>query len=357
MNTIACSTLPNVVADVGAQFITTDRTQQRRFSSFYDFMFASKLLVPMKASVQNLKLQPDTLNYVAPHGFKSCVAALLREARCEPEFERPLVSLEQKGTRWLAASGANSKSGKDENGKLFDAVVTTMPVPELLKVRGFAELARRDASLNSTLERVSYKPRFAIAFFYDAAAAQRIMQVLEEKEKNVAEKQNAAWAAKFFYDNDAIRYVSLDPLRRGVDRMTIEQQGCALVVHTTVPFGVRHAEETEADALKIALEYMRGLLLAENLTLPEPVEVRCLRYSYSQAHQFFAETANPTVVGCVELPHAPPLIMAGDCCATKSALDGCLMSASRAADRIIELFDSTKVESKRHTAESASSVN
>ncbi|KAL9963104.1 hypothetical protein ACROYT_G032279 [Oculina patagonica] len=188
-----------------------------------------------------------------------------------------------------------------ENASEFDTVIVTIPTPQLLNLKGsiqdFLESKR------SSLEAVQYSSRYALALYFDHEA-----------------KINVPWACKYVVGNPCVRYISVDSRKRfGKDP---EDVGPSLIVHTSVPFGIKHLEMDLNDVKDIILSHVKQ----ELPDLPEPVNSRCIRWRYSQVSRGVEDSP-----GCAVLCDTPLLIACGDAF-THTNFDGCIESALSVVD-------------------------
>ncbi|XP_026869236.2 renalase isoform X5 [Electrophorus electricus] len=153
------------------------------------------------------------------------------------------------------------------------------------------------------LEDVSYSSRYALGLFYKAGV-----------------RISVPWAAKYVSDNPCIRYVAIDDKKRNLE--VSEECGPSLVVHTTVPFGVQHIEETAEDVKSIILQELKNVMP----DLPEPESTSCQKWRYSQVTRSVPERP-----GQVTLSSRPLLVCGGDGF-TRSDFDGCVGSALKVFD-------------------------
>ena len=120
--------------------------------------------------------QPDaattisrTLNYVAPAGVESVVNYFFDEAEVTVSSSQPLTSLNLVGDSWEASS--------HQHREMFDLVVTTLPVPQLLGtpptpegliLGDWQERVKTDnEAVYEGLLRVSYNTVFTLGLFYN----------------------------------------------------------------------------------------------------------------------------------------------------------------------------------------------
>ncbi|KAJ7987745.1 hypothetical protein DPEC_G00329680 [Dallia pectoralis] len=276
--------------DLGAQYITATPHYAQIHHSFYEELLASGVLKPLVSLAEGeLMKVGDHKNYTAPLGVSSIVKHFLKQSEAEVLFDRHVTHICQKGIRWEACP----KGGQPEQ---FDAVVLTMPVPQILQLQGDVG-SLLEGSLRQQLEAVSYSSRYALGLFYQAGAHIHV-----------------PWAAKYIADNPCIRFIAIDNKKRNLEP---SECGPSIVVHTSVPFGMKHLEEDKDQVGPIILEELNKLLPG----LPEPHSIKCQKWRYSQV--------TSAVAGCpgqMTLLSRPLLVCGGDGF-THSNLDGCIESA------------------------------
>jgi renalase len=103
----------------------------KKYFSFYNSLLVSKVLEPMNCKVEGLKDFPaGTKHFVAPKGTNSIVKHFFAEGGHQLFFEHHVATIDlQPDDKWLV----KTKSGKEET---FDAIVFTMPVPQILQMQG-----------------------------------------------------------------------------------------------------------------------------------------------------------------------------------------------------------------------------
>ncbi|XP_015202327.1 renalase isoform X1 [Lepisosteus oculatus] len=278
-------------ADLGAQYITATTYYAQKHQSFYEELLACCILKPLTAPVEGMSIKEEGIrNFVTPQGVSSIVKHYLREsAGAEVFFNHHVTQILLKGGKWEVCR----KAGGAEQ---FDAVVLTMPVPQILQLQGDID-SLIDRSQRQKLEAVSYSSRYALGLFYKA-----------DKQIDVP------WAAKYITNNPCIRFISIDNKKRN-----LELPGCgpSMVVHTSVPFGMQHLEKTVEEVEPLILKELQEVLPG----LPEPLTTKCQKWRYSQVTQ--PVTGSP---GQMTLISRPLLVCGGDGF-THSNLDGCIESA------------------------------
>ncbi|XP_022598903.1 renalase isoform X1 [Seriola dumerili] len=276
-------------ADLGAQYITATPAYAQSHHSFYSELLSAGVLQPLLGQVEGLKQKDDSKNYTTPLGMCSVVKHFLSESGADLFFECHVTGLYRRGASWEV----QRKVGDSET---FDAVVLTMPVPQILQLQGdvghFLSLHQKQQ-----LERVVYSSRFALALFFPPDAV-----------------LSFSWAARYITDNSCICYIAVDARKRNADAPGF---GPSLVIHTSVPFGLEHLERDKEDVQPIILQELHKLLPG----LPQPISIKCQKWRYSQVL-----TSVQDCPGHMTVLDRPLLVCGGDAF-SHSNFDGCVESA------------------------------
>ncbi|PWA21804.1 hypothetical protein CCH79_00018867, partial [Gambusia affinis] len=196
----------------------------------------------------------------------------------------------------LHRCGASWKVERNGGNEKFDAVVLTIPVPQILQLQG--DLGNLlSVQQREQLEGVRYSSRFAIALFFSPDVV-----------------FSFSWGARYITDSHCIRYIAVDNKKRSSDAPGL---GPSLVVHTSVPFGLEHLENDKDAIQPIILQELHRLLP----DLPQPVSIKFQKWRYSQVL-----TSVPNCPGHMTILEQPLLICGGDAF-THSNFDGCVESA------------------------------
>ncbi|KAM9773884.1 renalase [Syngnathus typhle] len=282
-------------ADLGAQYISTTREYARAHHSFYSELLAAGILRPLDCAVEGLRHKDGRVDYVAPLGMSSVVKHFLQQSGADLCLEHQVSGLYRHGASWEV----RKKQGGSHN---FDSVLLTIPVPQILQLEGdlgdVLSVQQREL-----LRSVTYSSRFALALFFPPGA-----------------DVGVPWAVRYYNNGDddeakVICYASVDSRKRGAEGDA--GTGPSLVVHTGVPFGLRHLERDAEEVRPIILREIERLVPA----LPQPTGVKCHKWRYSQVAS--------AVAGCpghMTLSERPLLVCGGDAF-THSNFDGCLVSA------------------------------
>ncbi|XP_024120809.1 renalase isoform X2 [Oryzias melastigma] len=302
-------------ADLGAQYITATPAYAQSHHSFYTELLSAGVLQPLDCPIEGLRQRDGSTDYVTPRGTGSLVKHFLSQSGSHAPFppatsllvwiefhllvslssgadvflEHHVTALYRRGASWEV----ERKSGGSET---FDAVVLTMPVPQILQLQG--DLGNLlSVQQKQQLDAVRFSSRFALALFFPPGAV-----------------FSFSWAAKYVSDSSCIRYIAVDDRKRGADTSAC---GPALVVHTSVPFGEEHLEQDKEDVQPIILQELHRLLP----DLPQPVSIKCQKWRYSQVL-----TSVPDCPGHMTVLEQPPLVCGGDAFC-HSNFDGCVESA------------------------------
>ncbi|CAB1311899.1 unnamed protein product [Coregonus sp. 'balchen'] len=118
------------IVDLGAQYITATPYYAQMHHNFYEELLAHGVLKPLVSSVEGeVMKEGGQKNYVSPTGVSSIVKHFLKQSGAEVFFDHHVTHIYQKGASWEVCR----KGGAPEQ---FDAVVLTMPVPQILQLQG-----------------------------------------------------------------------------------------------------------------------------------------------------------------------------------------------------------------------------
>ncbi|XP_078499010.1 renalase isoform X2 [Lissotriton helveticus] len=288
---------PRCTADLGAQYITLTPEYAEKHKSFYDEMLTQGILKPLTAPVEGMVMKKGSENFVTPKGISSIVKHYLQQSGAAVFYEHHVTQINLREGKWEVCR----KSGSPEE---FDAIILTIPVPQILQLSGdIVNLI--STSQRHQLEAVSYSSRYALGLFYEAGT-----------------DLDVPWAAQYITSNPCIRFISIDNKKRGIESSEV---GPSIVVHTSVPFGIEHLESEQKDVQQLILSHLDTLLPG----LPTPASIKCQKWRYSQVTQAVLDCPGQMTL------HTKPLLLCGGDGFTHSNFDGCTESALR----IIEVFE------------------
>ncbi|KAK5905410.1 hypothetical protein CgunFtcFv8_001377 [Champsocephalus gunnari] len=276
-------------ADLGAQYITATSAYRKSHHRLYAELLSAGVLLPFDSSrIEGLKHKDGSQDFITPLGVGSIVKHFLSDSGAEVFFERHVTGLFRRGASWEVQSRAG-------DSEMFDAVVLTIPVPQILQLEGdLREMLTPPQQ--QQLSSVLFSSRFALALFFPPDAS-----------------FSFSWAARYVRDSSVIVYICHDSAKRNA----APSLGPSLVVHSSVPFGLAHLERDAADVQPIIMQELQRLLPG----LPQPISIKCHKWRYSQVL-----TGVPGSPGHMTLLQFPPLLCAGDGF-SHSNFDGCVDSA------------------------------
>lgn len=305
----------NTTADMGAQYITVPWNSGKPSATLTTYneavqeLLYSNVLVPFNGVIEGelSSRQEGNKNFVAPGGINSVVKHFMKNSKAQVCFNKRLASID-------VSDNAVCCSAEDGTSERFDALVLTIPLPQVSTLQGniATSLKEHDKQLSEAV----YSSRYAVAFTYK----QDVLSLF-------------TWSAKYFQD-DVIRYVSCEPRKKGEANASTP----VLVVHTSVPFGVHHLED-DKQAITKTVESRLSVLIPG---LPPPVDSYCIRWRYSQVRQQVCGSE-----GYVVIKDNPLVILTGDAF-THSNLEGAFKAASATA-RLIEQKLSNNVTTSTST--------
>ncbi|NWJ03328.1 RNLS Renalase, partial [Crypturellus undulatus] len=264
--------------------------------SFYEELLSQGILEPLTAPIEGMVVKEGTRNYMAPQGSSSVVKYYLKKSDADVFFEHNVTQICLRDGKWEVSRSTGSP-------ELFDIVILTMPVPQILQLQGDIVNLISERQ-KQQLEAVRYSSRYALGLFYEAST-----------------RFDVPWCAQYIADNPCIRFISIDNKKRNVESPEI---GPSVVVHTTVTFGPDHLDSDPAEVQQVILGHLESLVPS----LPKPASVKCQKWRYSQVTK-----AVPNSPGHMIL-HTQPLLICGGDGFTHSNFDGCIDSAMSLAEAV-----------------------
>lgn len=291
----------NCTVDLGAQYISATPHFQCMHGEIYTELVKNGVLVPMDMGMVEGMHAPrqgeeGTKHYVVPDGMSNLVKYFFKKSGVDVQFNKRISEVTESGEQWLVKTECGSED-------LFDMVLLTIPVPQLLALKGgIRNMIDENPETLTNLEAVSYSTRFVLGMFY-----------------NKPVDLGVSWASNYISKDPVIRFVSVDNVKRGRPDLPT-----SVLVHTTVPFGIQNMKATP--------EEMKPTLLAAVKKMypewPEPEDLKSLKWLYSQVHK-----AYPGTPGSLQINETPLLVAGGDAF-TSSNFDGCVESAISILNRV-----------------------
>jgi renalase len=326
----------SAIVDHGAQYITRGVGGAAADETLYAELISHGIIHPFTGVVEGSRPEHQTQeHFVCRNGMSTIAQHLLDSAKATVEYERRALELTaadaQSGSRALPQWRVTDTAGESA---LFDAVVVTIPTPQLLELEGAglrALLEPHRAALSRVASR--YSMRYAVCAYYD----QNAWAALEA----------LPWTSKYVRGGESgtegLVYVSVEPRKRSpATSSTSAASPPALLLHSSVPYGIKHANDAPDAVLSTLLADVAKLVPG----LPPPVRTKLHRWRYSQVPPADKELAgaNGLVPGAEDgalllggprhTTRTPPLIIAGDGL-IGSNFDNCAASARAASAALL----------------------
>lgn len=301
--------------DVGAQYISSTPHHYSKHQKHYSELLSQGVLQPLSCPITGDRNPAGTKHFVAPHGMAAVVQYYVDKAACNSvRLGVPVQTLTRQmcddgsdRPRWSVAAAGDSTEGQD----LFDVVLLTLPVPQILALKGDLIPAIGEVSdLRESLEGVQYSSRFCLGLFYSSATASQITL------------PDGAGALYLNDPESPFCYVAVDNIRRGIKTAG----GVSVLAHTSRSWGAVHVEQTKEETLPQLLQQFRKVMPQ----WPDPDQALCHKWRYSQVVRGVSGGHG----GSVALAGGS-LVLSGDAF-TASTVDGCLVAAAHAADTIVQ---------------------
>jgi len=332
---------------MGAQYITTRSSQNHVvLAPIYKQLLDSNVLSPFTGEIAGPNpyggggddggrpRDGDEIRHFSAKCGISCVAEHFLEAAEVPVEYGSIVedlSVDQTGVVRLKL--------RDASVETPTIIVMTQPVHQVL---GASEhpiqgnfLQYTEESILTSLKKVSYSSRFAIAYFFDS----------------IAFPWPYTWAAKYF-DKGHVRYVACDSAKRGAEGENL----LSILVHSGVPLGIEHIDEEKpyGNATSKLLEELREKM--PEIPWDKATAVEPLKWRYSQVYKGLGgsrpapdwvwgpEVDTATFPGTVKLFQTDQALglLSGDALAPASNFEGCVFSAHQTAAAIRAYLDCMK---------------
>ncbi|GFU24924.1 renalase [Nephila pilipes] len=282
--------------DLGAQFITKTCNLTKTQEKFYHHLLEDGILQPMPENIEGLRSISSAVgHFICPQGSGSLVKYFLKKSECEILFEHKVTKISSSNEKWKTSC---------ENGTTheFDALILTIPVPQVLQLDGLTPYLENDQLEN--LKSVEYCSRYAVGFFY---------------KNEPSFFKDVLWCAKFLSD-DIIRYCSLDVHKRKATTLP------SVVFHTSKEFGKAYIDQDTSVVQDIIVQRIQELFPQ----MPIPEEIKCHKWRYSQVEKNYCSEQ-----GCTVLSHKPLLICGGDGF-FHSNFEGCFASAESIVKKTVK---------------------
>lgn len=295
--------------DMGAQYVTKGINPNcPPVESVYTDLLSAGVLRPFEGTIEGEPppprgTTPSTTSLIAPAGTSSIVRYLAAKSNASVVFSRRVTTITADRGSWMVGV-----EGGDAPER-FDAVVLTLPAPQVLRDLG-GDVPALIEEVRPQLENVQYSSRYAVAAYYP--------------EECDAAVQSLPWAVKYVNDDPCLRYVSVETRKRGLSGVCP-----GLLLHSSVPYGIANvdgsAEKAQADMLSALPKYIPGLQGVE------PILTKVTRWRYSQVRHPLEGAPRALQLGGGRWP---PLVLTGDAL-TGSNFDGCIAGGAKAAELVV----------------------
>lgn len=296
MSTSRSSLVPDCKVDLGLQYITTTPDLLNEHKDIYQPLLNEKLLEPLTANILGYKSRrTNVVHYVTPEGSSSIVKYFLNQSKIdEIHYNTFLQTIVKTDNSKIEAT---TKEGQKE---IFDIVVLTFPAAQM------SELINRSSGNISVLQksnehyavdRVRYSSRYAFGMFFN-------------------EKFERPFDVKYFDNDDIVRYVSFDNIKRNRP-----DEPTSVCVHTTAEY-YSNSELIEARSV-IEMELLKKMidLFPE---WPLPAETKLQTWKFSQVSE-----PHEDKLGYMKYNPKPLTLCIGDSYVPQSNFDNCIYSAKQ----------------------------
>jgi len=277
--------------DIGTQYCTHWKNDEF-FKPYIKELKSTNVIHELKGNIVNApnKYNGDCVHYVAKKGMNSTSKYFLSGTNV---FY---------GTRVTALKMLDNKIevvNAEGRSAIFDAVVFTIPAPQLLDINMDG---RMSSDTSDAISKVKFTPRFSL------------MAVFEEV-------PHYDWVMKY-HDDEVVRFTVWDNIKRsdGLDP--------TLLIHSSAPWAVKNTDvKTKEEAGEVMLARLKEVFPE----LPAPKKVIPHFWRYGQIYKPY-----PGAPGYVTISENPLVIAGGDSFMTTSNLSMCAQAAEILADRVKE---------------------
>ena len=301
---------------MGAQYVSRTKVHDpnseysRLKDDIYGDLLSAGVLVSYTGVIEGLNRDhiPDIQqNYSVPNGFSSVVDYFLSKSSSELKLNHRLTKI-FKNSGPAQNSFSSCWCSSIEEPSKFDAVILTMPAPDLLELKGnvFDSL---DQDKLTKLSSVTYAPRYALGLFYNEVVPR------------------TTWTSKYFpfdscIDGDVIRYLSWGDVGKESKAL-----GSSLLVHSGVEFAAKHKESADQEAIKYIMQKAVESVVPD---LPSPSHSKLIFWKYGRTNRIPAYHDTP---GCLLLSCDPVVVATGDgLCDTN--FESCIKAALAASHAV-----------------------
>lgn len=273
------------------------------------------------------------------HGVWQCTAveegsSSPRRVGAVPDGALPLESVSRASTGSGVARAADASGTAPVHVASFDAVVVTVPAPQVLGLNGSMKELLESSGTAERLSHVAYSSRYALALFYESTAAAAVQAAVPFTAWYVPATEDAV--IRYIAFDSQKREAAADGARGSTARRAATFGPPSVVVHTSTEFGESHVDDA-IEAVEVAIRESLARLLP---SLPQPMATKLHRWRYSQVTKPMVQEQEPSgtghqaCAGAAVLSQSPPLLLAGDYF-SRSHFDGCIASARSAVTMLL----------------------
>lgn len=303
MTTSRSNVVPNCKVDLGLQYITTTPDFLSNHTDIYQPLLDEKLLEPFTANIIGYKSRKKNVtHYVTPQGSSSIVKYFLNKSNideiCYNTFLETMSKTES--TNQIEVTSKEGKKG------IFDIVVLSMPAPQVTDLFNRSEMMHIALTgAAQVLLDVEYSSRYAFGMFFD-------------------KQFERPFDIKYFDDNEIIRYISFDNVKRNRPDEPI-----SVCVHTTTQYYNSFLDsETPRNVIeRELLDLIRKMFPS----WPLPAETKLQTWKYSQVVDPHRDK-----LGYMQFSAKPLVICIGDSYVPQSNFDGCIHSAKQSVEVLLK---------------------
>jgi len=295
----ATKRLGNYSCDIGAQYLTHWNTDTF-FEPYVNELKKNNVIVPFEGKMENApaKYSGDCTHYVAPKGMSSLSKLFLTGTNTHFSHKVQSVKVDEV-TKKITVGTDKGRSA------VFDAVVFTIPAPQLLDITMDPPLTQQ---VVDNINKIVFTPRFSLMLVYD-------------------DVPTYDWVMKYQND-DVVRFLSWDHQKRMNGSTT---QKPTLLVHSSAPYAAANKDKLTKEEAGVQLLAKLKELHPE---LPAPVEIVPHFWRYGQIYRPYPETPDFIVLNASE----PLLIAAGDSFMHQSTLPECARAGELLAKVTLNLL-------------------
>ena len=306
---------PALHVDMGAQYISRFAPRPTDTAAFttlkeelYSELLKCRVLQPLSGKIEGERSNlagAEEAKFVAPKGMNSVAKHFLEQSRATVAYQHQLQTTHVRDGRVFCDTSAGASAN-------FDAVILTIPVPQILALNGnFVD--HLDSGTRASLEAVKYSSRYALGLTLSSVSA--------------SSRSSFDWTMKYV-DHPIIRFMSWDSSKRGSSEF--ETKSDCLLVHTGVPFATEHLETDKPRVQELVMAALTEVL--PEVPWGAAKHSHLIRWRYSQVLTPYKDTR-----GFAELSASDqPLVLAAGDGFAGSNFENCLFSAQNTADHILK---------------------